>query len=992
MRSQSLFLAGVLSIAVSSPTLAEDCPLYLGQWGDGPIRAAEVEGDLGLVASGAVLQVVDVSHPLTLEVLGELTLPGVIEGMAHTGTGWAVVAAGTGGLWMVDVSDPADPVGRRVNLGGMKGPVVAVAAAGNHAFAVDQTGDELDADFRFWVLDITVPATPELLGAVSDAGAVEDIAIGDRAVYLALWGNRLVEIDVSDPHDPVLQSTDPGSPDQRGYPVRVEVCDGTVYFVAHEGGGWFGLSYLFAITPHTLALKWFEGWQYGYAGGVVQDIECSGEHLLLAETYGLTSFDVSSPDPSRLFTRWVFPDYGKDLEVAGNLGFLADFNSTLRVFDASDPTGLADLGLAVLPGLPPASDLATTGHHVVGAGDRLTVFDVEDPNRPQLVATATTLGFGSSVAAADKHAYVAVQDRGVEVFDLTSPDVPVSLGAFSTEGDAVHVVLHESHLLVVSDLLEVFDVSHPTSPIRIATLNATGRPHLTGDLLLLGAVDGLIVIDVSNPRSPTQIGRLDGWRLPAELVTGITTTDDLAYVATWSSPADPIVVDAHLHVVDIADPRTPSLLETRDLELPALSLLSRDDRLIAALMDPLSPEDCAFNTAACTIVSFDLSDPVRPHPTSVLRPRVPHENPWSGKKRAGVHGLVETDSIAFASLASDLSHSSFAVIDLTDPAEPKLGGTLLSPLELSGVAIDADIAIVTEFARTSSNGAGLLVFDVTEPRAPVELAFIDIPSEDDQVAISGSVAYVAGTSGDVHIIDLTDPSRPREVDSIDPIDFTCEALTLDHEVLLVWGIRGLRVFDLADPFHPIQIGMLDSERGFHEADSANGIAVALSTAGNVSTRISTLDVTDPARPREIVFSLTRPGDATSVTVVDGYAYVTTDDDFLREDDDGFFIIDVSVLHLPAVVADIRTLNDARDVTVSDGLAYVANGPAGVVVYDVSNPAAPVEIHRITTPGNARAVAVDGETLFVADGDGGMTTFTDRPCPVGDPGLAPSTVD
>ena len=107
-----------------------------------------------------------------------------------------------------------------------------------------------------------------------------------------------------------------------------------------------------------------------------------------------------------------------------------------------------------------------------------------------------------------------------------------------------------------------------------------------------------------------------------------------------------------------------------------------------------------------------------------------------------------------------------------------------------------------------------------------------------------------------------------------------------------------------------------------------------------------------------VGALDTPGWADGIEVVDGLAYVADGHAGLR-------VIDVSDPSNPVEVGALDTGN-ARGVAVADGLAYVADGASGLRVIDISHPTSPVEIGALDTAGDARDVEVVGSLAYVAD--------------------------
>ena len=71
---------------------------------------------------------------------------------------------------------------------------------------------------------------------------------------------------------------------------------------------------------------------------------------------------------------------------------------------------------------------------------------------------------------------------------------------------------------------------------------------------------------------------------------------------------------------------------------------------------------------------------------------------------------------------------------------------------------------------------------------------------------------------------------------------------------------------------------------------------------------------------------------------------------------------------------IGTDDEAMDVFVTNGVAYVADGEGGLVVMDVTDSANPVRIGLYDTDGFASGVAVSGDYACIADGTNGLVVF------------------
>jgi len=109
----------------------------------------------------------------------------------------------------------------------------------------------------------------------------------------------------------------------------------------------------------------------------------------------------------------------------------------------------------------------------------------------------------------------------------------------------------------------------------------------------------------------------------------------------------------------------------------------------------------------------------------------------------------------------------------------------------------------------------------------------------------------------------------------------------------------------------------------------------------------------------------RGGEAQGVVVRDdlGLAYVAAGEV-------GLLIFDVSDRTRPILRGRLDTAGFAKAVAVEGTRAYVADSDNGLLVVDVANPAGPIFLGRHDTSGLAEDVEVVGTRVYVADGSGG----------------------
>lgn len=129
------------------------------------------------------------------------------ETIAISGTK-AYLAADPNGITIVDISNPLNPqiVGGFQNDG--HHPYYQVAVVGNTMYAMPAAPVVLNDDGVFYVVDVSNPAAPVVLGQLTDArlkSLTEGIAVKGNTVFIGSQGNSsVVAIDVTDPTTPAI--------------------------------------------------------------------------------------------------------------------------------------------------------------------------------------------------------------------------------------------------------------------------------------------------------------------------------------------------------------------------------------------------------------------------------------------------------------------------------------------------------------------------------------------------------------------------------------------------------------------------------------------------------------------------------------------------------------------------------------------------------------------------------------------------------------------
>lgn len=231
----------------------------------------------------------------------------------------------------------------------------------------------------------------------------------------------------------------------------------------------------------------------------------------------------------------------------------------------------------------------------------------------------------------------------------------------------------------------------------------------------------------------------------------------------------------------------------------------------------------------------------------------------------------------------------------------------------------------------------------------------------------------SGDKAGVKAIDVTNPASPMVIATLqNPPQTSAEDVEVirypsGRDIAMV-GIqacyrtdasikRGLQLFDVSNPAHPVQVGFLDtgmSARGVHEftAKVVGGRVLAILTVPFSQIR----DGTDPAKRRGDVRIADVTNPASPVEIAD-FHFVR--DAGLPPSLEGFGCFPFNFAH-GAYVSD-----DGR-------LAFISSFDLGTVILDIADPAHPAYVGRTPYPDNVEGdahsgwLSADGRYFYQAD--------------------------
>jgi hypothetical protein len=349
----------------------------------------------------------------------------------------------------------------------------------------------------------------------------------------------------------------------------------------------------------------------------------------------------------------------------------------------------------------------------------------------------------------------------------------------------------------------------------------------------------------------------------------------------------------------------------------------------------------------------------------------------------------------------------FQTLDLANPASPVIVGEYIVTDRINDIVIRGNLAYL-------AMAQGLVVMDIADPTHPQQLGELYLSGIPQQVVVEDSMAYVLSYfTGQMHVVDVSNPAQPvrrsgfgsgefayciavrsryvylgipnvpagvlRIVNATNPDALSYRdttmgfigrtAATVDTLLLIgatprVGPIRTLKIFSVADPAYPRQVGEVVIPGS---SSNTGGICVVGTKAylAVLDTGVIEVDISDPTQPllqrvlnRKPLFAaagiksvsgvgLARLGNYLFVAYYTGLLTINkTQPDSLRE------------------ACFFPTGGTALDVAVHNDLLYIASELAGLWIVNVSDISHPVTVSNIQNGGSISGVIISDTLVYV----------------------------
>jgi hypothetical protein len=458
---------------------------------------------------------------------------------------YAYLACGGGGLQILDISDPTNPV--LINQVDTPGTGRRVAESAGYACVADGASG-------LQIIDVDPPESAHIVDSVDIPGAV-DVAVSEGYAYVVAGTLEIVDIDPPESAY-VVKSVDLVHTWMR----EVAVSGGYAYVGIDEDYETYELAIIDVDPPEEAHVV-----KTVYTGGfnVAQGIAVSNGYAFVTDVFaGLIVIDVDPPESA--YVASTFDEAGGPLAVSGNYAYVCGGSSGLRIVDIEDPQSVY---IASVVDLPPFGNwqVAASGGYVYASGMSagLYIIDADPPESAYLANSLYASGdlMPRGLAASGGYAYVADEVTGFRVIDVDPPEsahtcksigIPAILDSVEVSGDYAYVTS--------STGLQIINISPPESAFVACSVGTSGELLALSDgyAYVANADDGmkstLQIVDIDPPESAYILDSLD----TSVEAKGVAASGGYAYMSGF----DQVMGAQSFKIFDVDPPESAHIIKS----------------------------------------------------------------------------------------------------------------------------------------------------------------------------------------------------------------------------------------------------------------------------------------------------------------------------------------------------------------------------------------------------------------------------------------------
>ena len=284
-----------------------------------------------------------------------------------------------------------------------------------------------------------------------------------------------------------------------------------------------------------------------------------------------------------------------------------------------------------------------------------------------------------------------------------------------------------------------------------------------------------------------------------------------------------------------------------------------------------------------------------------------------------------------------------------------------------------EFCIDGNYAYAACGGAGIHIFDISNPLNPIWLNWVDTVGSACAIAVSNGYAFVANWYKPFQIIDIDPPESAHIVKTIEGFDGPTDEVAVSGEYVYVLSSGGgIYIIKAAPPEEAYIVKTIQT--GGNGLVVSGGYAFVSVYCAYWSPGLLKIIDIDPPEEASVVKTVeTTSHYPSDIGVYDGYAYVSTD----GGDDPGLEIFDIDPPEDAYFVKTIDVEGLQAKVKVEDGYAYLVTWQEGIQIIDIDPLESAYVVNKITTWA-PESVTVSGGYAYVACGKVGFQVVDVNP--------------
>ncbi len=789
------------------------------------------------------LRIINISDSANPVLTGTFDPENRVGWVAVSGNYAYVTDYSDGGLWVVDISNPANP-SQAGYLDTQNGGEIAVS--GNYVYM--DTGD-------LTVIDVSTPSSPTVAGTYDSGGSIWEIFILDNYMYI---GNTSSSKGLK-----IVNISNPASPVETGH---YQLSDGVT-------GLYVSGNYAYIVGDHLgfhivdISTKSNPALAGSFTMNTPIKIVVEGDFAYIAQaSSGISKIDISTPASPVLKSTYTNINYAVDLAISGKYLYSTAYNNGLHILNTGESGGSG--------GTTDSDSLIAYWDFNEGSGTTVT-----DKSGNLINGTVTGAAwidhenFGTALNFSGSNQYVEVLYNAA-----TRPEDQISLSCWfkisqyrncavitTTESSGYSIEFDSGLKFILRIGGSYQNVNIAESKISLnewhyvtGTYNGSSmKIYLDGTLEEEKSISGKIQYNVNNSlliaaeassgtgpdlsynmfEGPLDEVRIYKYAISQEKIAGDMniSTGGSTVTDTTSSDAgsklilvdhsieywgtDAVVSGNYLYYVN-----SSSGLKIYDVSNPNNLLLKGTFSVNNANKVAISGNYVYLTTTGSGdggMYIINISDPVNPSQTAFF-------------KTYNAFGIDVSGNYAYIADVTD----KLKIVNISNPASPSLTGVFSDPNYPTSVYVRNDTAFVGNY------WGGLHIVNISNKSNPVEIALVYVTNQGIyDFCISGNTAYIAHGSDGLKIVDISNPANPVVLGSYSAYE-KATTVAVSGNYAWVGDQEGIKLLDISTPSSPSEINkflttynnysLFLSGHYLYLANTENGLIVFDTKSRNIS--------------------------------------------------------------------------------------------------------------------------------------------------------------